>query len=141
MEDWLSFSFSLAVLALPLALVGASLLFALVEFRKNKSALASTFIEGVFHVPSVSIAPQMLRIYAARVIAGVTDFLALWNPTFEFLVYDPVSEPGFVAFIFPRDLPVSFVIQWALVIPAAGHKVHVHFDDNPLPRKEGFNNS
>lgn len=136
-----SFAFSFAVLALPFAVICSPLLLFCVEGSENEGAFASPLIESVFRVLSVRPEPQMCGIYASRIVARMTDALTLWNRAFEGLVDDSMSKAGFVAFVFPRDLAIALVIQGASVIPAISFRVHYYFEDDSLPRKEGFNNS
>lgn len=129
------FTFSPPAFALIFALIFAPFLFSCIKGRKNKLTSSETpFVVSIFHIERVRAKPKMLRIYAARIVTGVTDYSAFRDWAFELFKDNPMRKARSVAFIFPRDLPIAFVIQRALIVPTAGREIDFNLQEDSLPR-------
>jgi hypothetical protein len=139
MESLRLFSFSPPVFTMPFSLVFPPFLFSFVQSLERERAAGSSFVERVFHILSVRANPEMFRIYASWIVASVTDAFAVWNRAFELFEDNSVREAGSIAFVFPRNLPIAFVVQGTLVIPASGFEIDFDSQQHALPREERFN--
>jgi hypothetical protein len=106
-----------------------------------EGALRSSFGKTVEHVVGSGPVPKVLRIYADRIIAPVTDFSSGRYFSFEFPEHDPVRQIVFYdAVLSPCHCNVPGAGWLALMIPAAGDVVDFHFHYDPHPRSQGLNN-
>jgi hypothetical protein len=122
-----SFPFATTVFTVPFTLILATFLFAGIESRQYECALGSSFIMGVLLILSVRSMPEVLWIYAAWIVASVTDFFAFRNWAFKFFVDKSVRQtvPSFAIFS-PSNLPVPRAQLHSSIVPATCFKIYIN---------------
>lgn len=134
MEEVLSFSFTFAILAMPFALIFASLLEALIKSFQCKSLPASALIESIFRVLTVGTMPKMMWIDAARIITGMANKSSLRDRAAEMLENQAMRQVISPFTIFaPCDLPISTAQSLSRVIPTSSVEIDFNSQEDTLP--------